>query len=256
MNILKKSNKLYYHFQENTSFEGVANEEAIGLFLEQSTVKSSCWWSNLKGSVTSDFRSHFDYFANSHKHSFQNKELDEEPPQSMRTAKTCPGISQVIKTSVLLKSPCDMVLSINSEGKFLWNASNKLAKVHEHNSNQFYTESCNIFEGKVALKIVMPINIGTEGDSWMFLQPTYHNNIGYTVVNGVISGKHTSCQQLNMIFMVDIPKNDDITVIDIKRGDVLAYLWFDKTHSLIHKENLKGRITHIASIFGKGPGNS
>jgi hypothetical protein len=253
-------NNLYYEIKESVNTEGVSDKEAIGLFMEGSSLRSSCWWSSLKlRAIDIDgWKNHWDFFSKRHEGMFYNEEhyneehKDSPEPFTANTAKTCPGIANILKNSFLIKSPSDLVLSVKDDGSYLWDASNDLLDISEHITSQFYTEKNNIFKGKIALKILLPVFIGTTGTPWIILQPMYHNSVNYAITNGVVSDKHTKYQELNIIFLVDIPKKGKSTTIHIKKGDVISYLWLPKKMKLTKNNKMNGKINALSRVWGKG----
>ena len=87
------------------------------------------------------------------------------------------------------------------------------------------------------LKIALQVAIRTPKVPWIFLQPTFHNNPFFDVINAPIEGKYTKSQQLNINVMVDLPKDDKPISYTIRNGDILCYLWFAEDVSLKYTEH-------------------
>ena len=225
---------LEYHYH-NDWYNQPENKDIIDNILTPTTAKSSCWWSNLKTNF-GGYKSHFDYASKNHKERLQQNNFENSGfSASISTAKRCPGILDLFKTSYLIKSPADMFITVDKNQSYVFNTTNDLISVKHHPTNQFYTNKNNIFEGKMNLKLMISIDIKTNNIPWLFLQPTYHNNVWFDVINGVVSGANTKGQQLNLNVLVDIPKEEPITY-EIKQGDVLAYMWFPETLNLKHSK--------------------
>jgi hypothetical protein len=204
-------------------------EENINEMLELSRPKSSCWWSNLKSTINSEFGSYSEYIK--HQHHNGNTDL----MNTHATVKQCPAVTNILTNSYLIKSPSDITITLTKDYRFLYNTANNLIDVDSHHIEQFSTEKSNIFEGKINLKFMIPINIKTNNTPWIFTQPLYHNNMWFDVTPGSIFGNYTKGQPLFINVLVDIPKDEPITY-EIKAGDVLAYMWFPKRIELKHSK--------------------
>jgi hypothetical protein len=82
------------------------------------------------------------------------------------------------------------------------------------------------FKNKLALKFELAMNIASSGDyDYIFLQPHFHNDVPFNIINGVVPGKYSiHWMSLNVIALFDIPDIGIQTHI-IKKGTVIAYLW-------------------------------
>lgn len=224
--------KLFYKFiGENEGLSESLSKDSIGYFLEKSSPRSSCWWSKLKTSANG-IANMFDAYGDGHERIFKGLEPNGFPNL---TIKKCPAIQNILTNSFLIKSPTDMVITVSSTGDYLIDATNNQLSITSHPTEQFYTKTNNIFKDKISLKFDYPISLKCNGIPWIFLKPTYHNNIDLEVLNGVINTKLSTGQPLNVNFLVDIPKTG-FTRIDIKAGDVLAYLWLPESVSLKYHE--------------------
>ena len=117
-------------------------------------------------------------------------------------------------------------------------ASEPISITEDHLSAQFETleGDNNIFDGRVVVKFKIPITVRTENEvPWVFLQPQYHNNMDLQVVNGVVSGENTLQQSLNIITLVTTPREEAFDII-IRKGDVLAYMWFPSPTQLEYSD--------------------
>ncbi len=227
---MQKTNKLYYSYAEDSQIRE-SMEDATSLFLEEGSPGSSCWFSKLPllvdgfKTVHSMLRSrHYDY-----------KSGKAEMKGPMYTAKVCPGIIEILKTSILVKAPCDIAITIDSDGLFTWfNGAHGLLNIVQHLPKQMYQEDHNIFKGKLALKFELPLMTSTKGKfSYIVLAPQYHGAVPYTVPNGVMSKDYPQGMPLNIIGLFDIPDRESVTHV-INKGTVLAYYWSESKIKL-HK---------------------
>jgi len=220
----------FYDDKESYNKDEETARNIISRILVPSTPSGSCWWSKLKSSQF--FKNHKDFVA--HKQVRMLKGEDVSSMYDNSTVKTCPAIIDILRNSFLLKSPCDMVITVDRKKNFVYEGANDLMRVGSHDTNQFYTEEGNLFEGKMNLKFQMPVRIRTNKVPFMFLQPMYHNNIWFSVFNGVGSGVYTQGMELNLNVSIDIPKTDEPVTYNIKNGDVLAYIWSPEKLKLSH----------------------
>mgnify|MGYP007107491073 FL=1 len=226
---LKKKKYLEYYFSDDDLNSPEVANEVIGEFISPATPKTSCWWSKLKTRID-EHKNQFEYVKQQHK--FGNTDIVE----SSATAKTCPAINNILMNSYLIKSPSDMIITINKDCGFLYNSSNDKISISTHPTCQFHTEKNGLFDGKMNLKLALPINIKTDNIPWIFVQPMYHNDMWFDVTPGVIDGKYTKGQPLNINVLVDIPEGEPVTY-EIKAGDVLAYMWLPEKVELKHTQS-------------------
>lgn len=220
-------------------------EQIVEDILVPSSPKSSCWWSNLKLNLFG-FKNRFEYVKSQHKEYLAGVG-DGRAQEATSTIKACPAVGDILSNSFLIKSPADIAVTVDSSMRFVVSTANELISVQNHSIEQFHSEEHNIFEGKMNLKFKLPIIIRTDNIPLMFLQPMFHNNVDYTVVNGTISGKYTKGQPLNINILIDIPKGDEQVVYYIKAGDILAYLWSPEKLKLQHSEK-----RFIDNMFPRG----
>ena len=224
---LKKNKYLEYYFAVDVLNEKEISESIIEDFITPATPKSSCWWSKLKATVNDGFNSQLDYVRHEHKNNNTNIST------SRATAKQCPAINNILTNSYLIKAPTDMIITITKEREFIYNSSSNAYNIEAHSSDQFHTEKHGLFNNKMNLKFEIPIYIRTDNIPWVFMQPMYHNNMWFDVAAGVIDGKYTKGQPININVLVDIPKGEPVTY-EIKAGDVLAYMWLPEKVELKH----------------------
>lgn len=201
-----------------------SGKESISEFLEPSSPSGSCWWSNLKNNLHG-FKSLSDFVISRHKKQLARDPFDGKGAHESSTAKTCPAILDILKNSFLIKMPCDFVITVDRNEEYIYDSASNWVTIDNHSASQFHVEKNNIFEGKMDLKIQLPVVVRTDGVPMLFMQPMYHNNKPYTVVNGAVTGKHTSSLPLNINILIDIPKTDEPVSYKFNYGDVIAYLW-------------------------------
>lgn len=216
--------------------------EDLGIekYLEVGNKKNNCWWKSLKHNTK-----FFEVF-NKHAHQFFNKIPSDENDGVYRSAKICPAIGDgLLNKSIIVKSPCDILINVQSDGGYYYEIPDeRFLNISSHSADQFWTSENNIFQDYYNFKFELPIQVSTNGLPFMFLDPLYHNlQTPFRVVNGVIEGKHTKSQPLNINTLIHIQEEKTLF---IKAGDVLAYLWTPESCKLSYDENLK---EHIYTTF-------
>ena len=224
----KKKKYLEWYFNDDSLNSPEIAEEVIGEFITPAVPRTSCWWSKLKSTIDDGFNSQLEYVLNFHKNGNTNI------VDTRATAKQCPAINSILSNSYLIKSPSDIIITVNKDCGFLYNSSNNKIQIKIHPTYQFHTDDGKgLFNDKMNLKFELPISIRTDNIPWIFMQPMYHNNIWFDVATGVIDGRYTKGQPLSINVLVDIPKGEPVTY-EIKAGDVLAYMWLPEKVELKH----------------------
>jgi len=143
-----------------------------------------------------------------------------------KSARSCPAINSFLKQSYILKFPCDIAVTINSDGQ--WQASETrqdLMVLEGHPAEQYQS---GIFENKVNIKFCYPIRITTDNIPWGFYQPIYHEEQPFTVTPGIVDGKWTKSQELNINTVFNKPEKGQVDHYHFKTGDAFAYIRFEK----------------------------
>lgn len=221
-----------HYFKYNWQGEDLGIEK----YLEVGDKKNNCWWKSLKNN-----KKLFEVF-NKHAQQFFNNQPIEDSSVFDKSAKVCPAIGDgILNKSIIIKSPCEILINIQANGSFYYEVpDSRLLKISTHTTNQFWTSENNVFQDYYNFKFELPIQISTNGLPYIFLEPQYHNlQTPFKVVNGVIEGKHTKSQPLNINTLVHV--QEEKTYL-IKEGDVLAYLWTPQSCKLSYDENLKENI--------------
>lgn len=254
--MFKKKNYLEYYFM-NPFYGKEVSEERIKEYLEESNPSSNGWWHTLKLHWDPLFKSYFEYFKTAHADFFLGKIKEPPPMLSIRTAKACPAIMDVLTNSFLIKSPSNIIITIDPEGRFLWHSSDRSENEREvidivsHGEKQFRTYGDNdIFKDKLNIKFNFPIYIKSTAP-FIWLPPTYHNPDSiFKVFPGALNKKWNSVNQLNLNTYINIPKNQTETY-HIKKGDVMGYLWFPEKTKLKHSKK-RFKDEHISQYWGPG----
>jgi hypothetical protein len=243
-------NKLFYRFEnDNLNTKDVA-ESLIAEILEKAKPTSSCWWSKLK-SRTDDFKD------NLHKLKENQisllKGLAPNNDKTGPTMKSCPGVLDLFNRAFLVKSPCDIVLTTDSNGAFYYDiADTSMINIDTHEKNQFLQPGNDLFKNKMCIKFMLKVRLKTSGFGYLLTTPTYHSDLGFTVPVGCVEGNYADNQYLNIITFLDLPKDNETKTLTIRKGDVLAYLVpFEKCRLAFSKDNfiLKRLYSGFSSKF-------
>ena len=214
-------------------------DEDIELFIEVSKKNKNLWWQNLQ--PIKFFKNHKEYFKELAMNYFQSGQ-NIDTPSTLATAKTCPAIGNgLLNKCILIKAPCDFSISIEVDGRIFWHIKQpEMISINPHPKSQFHTEKHNPFLNKINIKFSLPIFLHMKGDTYMFLQPQFHQqNYPFEVVCGSVNKRRI---HLNVNTIIDIPKEK--TEYHIKAGTVLSYLWLDNKNIVLEKnEKLKDMLT-------------
>jgi len=231
-------NKIFYRFQDNTLNEKDVAQELIKNIIVKATPSSSCWWSKMKHRAD-EYKDKVDRIVKKQINFIKTGEEYLANDDEGMTVKTCPGILGLFNQAYLVKSPVDIVITINKRGGIVFDiADNKGINISTHSQSQFYQDDNQMFKDKICVKFVLPVRLKTTGFGYMLADPTYHSNSGCYVPMGLINDRYANNQELNIITFIDIPKDEDTKTIKINTGDVIAYLIpFEKCSLSLSKEN-------------------
>ena len=223
--------KLYYAFRDSELNKH--HEKYINLIIEEGTPKSSSWFSGVPSFGRSD-KKIMDYFSSLKKTFFSGEFSGEDQifdllREPVSTVKFCPAFPGLFNRIFLIKTPLDIHLTLSRNGGLYWNMPQnfgpQLIEISNHHSRQFTSSKSNLFNDMINIKFAMHLNIGTEKKMpYMFLPPMYHNNVPWTVLQGVVEKEHTTSQPLNLNTMFPLPE-DETKDYYIQEGTVLAYLF-------------------------------
>ena len=127
--------KLLYRFHEERYNNLDICTDLIKTVIVPALPKTSCWWSKMK-SVGGSFKTKQREIIETQKCILKDKENKEE---YLPTAKTCVGIIELFKQSYLIKSPCECIVTVDSDGNYYYNTSDgTILDVGSHGKYQFY----------------------------------------------------------------------------------------------------------------------
>ena len=155
------------------------------------------------------------------------------------SVKACPGISDLFKSSVLLKFHQEVLLQTNEEGQHRWRTPQEYngVGIASHSSDQFTSDKNSLFQDKINIKFLVPVNFHTpKNQKIMFLNPTYHCEAPYIVMPGLIQQIYQPgtppVTPINTLF----PKVN--ATYHFKVGDPLAYIFnTGGDNKLVEKNN-------------------
>jgi hypothetical protein len=164
-----------------------------------------------------------------------------ESGSGLATVKTCPGVRGVLSNSIVVRSPCDVNITISDNGGWVYNSSNLslLELTEDHPPEQFGApfkgnKDRSLFSNNRVIKIKLPLLFATANNTpYLYLDPQFHvDTVPLKVVLGQIDNYATKKAPLNIITMFKIPEKGETLDIHIKKGTVLAYLWFPNSYKL------------------------
>ena len=241
---------LSYNIRKNCcDLMDMTPEEIIdntNLWMESCVPSSSSWFQSLK-KTTNLFNPLyvFDYMKQNNLVVANAKKLD----YKNYTMKTCPGITGLFKSTILLKTPIDINIFIKDEeqNSFIINKSlfPAMLEIQTHHNNQFSSGS-DRFKNYRNLKFCYPFKVSSS-HSYIFTTPYWHNELPFDVPPGGCFNvyKEHSDLQLNVLYKMDTTKQ--INEINIKKGTVLGYMVFPHSVKLKVNKNLKQNVvfTHF-----------
>jgi len=200
-------------------------DEDINQYIEVSNKKNNVWWRSLKN-VTSFYKTHIELFKDLASNYFNSGQISDL--NTTATAKTCPAIGNgLLNKVILVKLPCDVMISINEQGSTYWNIKDQeQVSIQPHATEQFNSDKENPFVNKINIKFVLPIIFSSSKDTYMFLQPQFHKqNYPFEVVSGSVNWDRI---KIAINTMIEIPKEQ--TEYHLKAGTILSYMWFDNNN--------------------------
>lgn len=236
--------KLYYYYliEEMNSLDD--REKLTSSYIKEIIPSTSEWYSSLPF-FKDGFKSVDQFYSNlknkiiSGNHTEDDMQLLTDSGGAL-TAKNCPGIKTLFKQSFLITTPCDIHISINKEREMIvFNMSDeKLISLSTHNDKQYKTKNNKLFENRINVKFEIPIYMHSQ-NNWIFMQPTYHSDVPWEVMPGVVNTGYTA---LNVNTLFPFETKDYL----IKKGTPLCYLYFDEKHKL---EYTNKRYMHMRTTF-------
>ena len=241
--------KLYYKILDPQLH---SEEGYIDQYLEEGSLRSSKWFKALPANTSTHVLGRY-IPSMSKLLGFIHRGclVDKDPTccdalgASFSTAKTCPGLKNILEECIIVKSPCDILITVDERGSWVYNipSSYLIEIVEDHGPEQFgypfQDEDLKLLENRRVIKFKLPIHVSTDGGSFIHLDPQMHNSKSpLSVVNGVISPPATKVSSLNIITTYELPPKGETTTISISKGDALAYLWGGKKLKLSPKEDM------------------
>jgi hypothetical protein len=229
--VLFNRNIIKYQFKSLQYNEQYIAEEVIKRVIVKSIPSSSCWWSKLK-QRTDKAKNNIEAV----KHSQQNllKGVGNDTTKGV-TAKTCSGILNLFNKTYLIKSPTDIVITIDSDEEYRWDVGNaELVTISAHNKTQFCNEGNDLFSNKMCFKISLQLRLSTRDFGYMLTTPYYHNELGLDMALGYVSEMYAKSEGLNLFMFMEKPK-DGTKTLTIPEGTVLQYLIPDVKSSLVYE---------------------
>jgi hypothetical protein len=244
-----KKSYIDYYFDDEDLNQDEIRESIIGEFIESGSPKSSKWWKSMAATVTKIKDVH-DWVADKQKKYLKDSNFGVQCviPDSIRTMKTCPGVTQTLYDSYLIKSPVDVTVTFTKETAWVFNTpetQKQLIKFSTVSELQYHTKENNLFKNRTGIKIELPIKIRTNGVPYVFLQPSWHSDMWFEVAPGAISESYTQSQPLNIQGFIKTPTGTEPVSYKIKAGDVLAYIWFPKKMTLRYTP-IRHHLKHFA----------
>ena len=236
--------KLYYNYAIPD-----IEELDISEFLVECSPSTSSWFNSLDFFINGakDLNEYFSIVKRNILKGLQSyDEINSVTTPAATTIKNCPGIKGLFRNTILVKSPCDLHVSVlphNNNFEVLFNSSDQRLMIGEwHDDGQFKSRSNGLFNGAKNLKLCLPIVLQTDVD-YLMLDPMYHENLPWKTMTGVINAREYNAVQLNINVMLQETECDFI----IKKGAPLCYLYFHDKVKLERKKNIEGE--HLDHVF-------
>jgi hypothetical protein len=223
--------KIKYQFVDDHYNEPHIATEAIKEIIVKATPSSSCWWSKLKHR-TDNAKDRLDKIKKNQESILAGLEKSTGGP----TGKTCSGILNLFAKTYLIKSPTDVVLTIDSKSNIRYDvATPDLLQFEFHKKEQFWSEDNTLFENKACVKFKIQVRVSATGFGYILTAPLYHNELDATFALGYVAPEYAIAEELNFFMIIDVPKKGTKT-ITIKKGTVLQYLIPDVKTRLVHEK--------------------
>lgn len=211
------------YYQQNEQFE---KHFDVSELIESATPQSSNWLNGIPP-IRHGFKTLKEWFLSPH-----SMEGDGTPS----TIRMCPGIKTYLDKCILVKFPHELLLQTTSQGQLKWQVpqNNKCNIVVEaHYPDQYSSTTSDLFNDKINIKFVLPLNIHVDKDNYMMPQvPYYHANVPYDIMPGIITNRNIVNETaINAMF----PKID--AVYHFKQGSPFLYIYNLKDNRIKLKAN-------------------
>jgi len=230
------------------------NPEDYNLWFEKCSPNTSKWYKNLPPFHqllnTIDIKDLFNEIrtTNTVVHNLSTKIHRRTTP----TMKTCPGITDLFKHSILLKAPLDMTIHFkDKDGEhsqvILETSDPGLISIETHQRNQFSTGGR--WSKYRNAKFCFPFLISST-QQYLFTSPFWHNETPFIVPPGGVYHPHSKHTQLNLNVFFEMDDSKEINTFNIKGGQAMAYIIFPHPPEIKYDPSVK-QLTSIAWLKEK-----
>ena len=222
--LYSEKSTLYFNYNNDMDIEP---DDNVSLWMEPCTPNTSDWWRTLPNPVNM-FKPQemFDWM----KKKRLNVSNIETYKTRSRNMKTCPGITGLFKSTILLKAPVDITIFIqdNEDNKHhhIINQSElpNLLPVQSHGTHQFANQGSHWSQYR-NLKFCFPFKVKSS-HPYIFAQPYWHNHVPFDVPPGGLFGKFHNHQDLNLNVLYKMNPTLEYNHFTVKKGTVLGYAIF------------------------------
>ena len=222
--LYSEKSTLYFNYNKDMDIEP---DDNVSLWMEPCTPNTSDWWRTLPNPVNM-FKPQemFDWM----KKKRLNVSNIETYKTRSRNMKTCPGITGLFKSTILLKAPVDITIFIqdNEDNKHhhIINQSElpNLLPVQSHGTHQFANQGSHWSQYR-NLKFCFPFKVKSS-HPYIFAQPYWHNHVPFDVPPGGVFGKFHNHQDLNLNVLYKMNPTLEYNHFTVKKGTVLGYAIF------------------------------
>jgi hypothetical protein len=240
--------KLLWNWEKSFG-EQWSSRFSIDEFVSPALTDSSCPFKRMKTFFTGakdaweDARLKTEYYYNN-----RNSEI---PELQSSTLKVCPAQQKLFNNSFIIKSPMDFIISYdcNRESAVSISGPPEMSgiEVTQHNIIQTQLDDgSNLIDGKIVIKIKLPILIECESD-FFYTDAFWNNKNPHRILPGIVPKNLCT----NIIFFVHypLPKQGELAHINIKRGEPMAYMYTVDKHKMHYDPNLR---PHFRKTFLRG----
>lgn len=144
------------------------------------------------------------------------------------TVKTCPGITDLLQKSYIVKFPCDVLIDIEpvpnlADPIMRWQVPDgDLLSVGRHSREQYTSSKQQIFNNYSNVKFQIPVFLGSKKTlGYIYTPPYYHtDNIPYVIMPGIIYTNNNMANELNVNCMFP----NQAGTYHFRAGEPLCYL--------------------------------
>lgn len=246
---LLKTEKSILSINRLNTFSPDIDAENMDMFLSLCKPKTSSWFKNLSVGFASKLNP-----KEIIKYAMEWKSKTLSKIESYRpTMKTCIGVTGLFRNTILLKAPQDITINI-IEGNQVVSEMIKpsIFKIDSHEMMQYVPGNPgpeqNRWSKYVHLKISYPF-VAKSTHPVIFAQPFWHIESPLIVAPGGLFGTMEKHFELNLNAFI-ISDGSEHQIVNIKQGDILAYLVFPYPVSLKYDTKIKSDVT-LTHMFNK-----